>query len=123
MTYDDYCRICRALPGATEDVKWGADLVFSVGGKMFAASGMGAAEFEPFSFKCSPEAFAELTEREGVIPAPYLARAQWVQVQEPLALSVEEAERYIGESYRLVLAKLPKRVQAELLGTASAQSS
>jgi len=27
---------CRTLPGATEDVKWGSHLVFSVGDEMFA---------------------------------------------------------------------------------------
>ena len=27
---------CRSLPRATEDIKWGNDLIFSVGDKMFA---------------------------------------------------------------------------------------
>ena len=72
--------MCRALPGVTEDIKWGHDLVFSIGGRMFAVVCL-----EPphtFSFKCTPEEFAELIEREGVVPAPYLARAMWVQEQE-----------------------------------------
>ena len=30
------------------------------------------------SFKCDDETFAELVEQDGVIPAPYLARAKWV---------------------------------------------
>ena len=79
MALDAVRAFCRALPGATEDVKWGNDLVFSVGGKMFAVVCL-----EPphqISFKCAPEAFAELIEREGIIPAPYLARAMWVQEQ------------------------------------------
>lgn len=29
-------KFCLALPGATHDIKWGADHVYSVGEKMFA---------------------------------------------------------------------------------------
>jgi predicted DNA-binding protein (MmcQ/YjbR family) len=29
---------CLGFPGATEQVQWGADLVFKVGGKMFAVA-------------------------------------------------------------------------------------
>ena len=38
----------------------------------------------PYSiaFKCSDEVFGELIERPGIIPAPYLARAKWVQETE-----------------------------------------
>ena len=80
MTLDALRRICRALPGTTEDVKWEKDLCFCVGGKMFAAVNL-----EPphqLGFKCTPEGFGELSEREGIIPAPYLARAMWVQESE-----------------------------------------
>lgn len=107
MTLDTLRAICRALPGATEDVKWGQDLCFSVGGKMFAAVNL-----EPphqLSFKCAPEAFAELTEREGIIPAPYLARAMWVQETElGAALERRELEPLLRSAYELVAAKLPK---------------
>jgi predicted DNA-binding protein (MmcQ/YjbR family) len=100
-------RICRALPGATEDIKWGNDLAFSVGGKMFAVVCL-----EPphtIAFKCTAEDFAELVEREGIIPAPYLARAMWVQEREPgAALERPELERLIKTSYELVAARLPK---------------
>ena len=89
MTLDGLRQICRALPGATEDVKWEKDLCFSVGGKMFAAVNL-----EPphqLGFKCTPENFGELTEREGIIPAPYLARAMWVQESE-LGAALERRE-------------------------------
>ncbi len=106
MTLDDLRRICRALPGASEDVKWGQDLCFCVGGKMFAAVNL-----EPphqLGFKCSPDAFAELTEREGIIPAPYLARAMWVQESELGAtLERQELTARLRSSYDLVVAKLP----------------
>ena len=73
MTLDACARSAAALPGTTEDVKWGQDLCFCVGGKMFAAVNL-----EPphqLGFKCTPESSRELIEREGIIPAPYLARA------------------------------------------------
>jgi predicted DNA-binding protein (MmcQ/YjbR family) len=35
MTIDEVESLCKQLPGVTEDIKWGSDLCFSVGGKMF----------------------------------------------------------------------------------------
>ena len=108
MTLDTVRTICLAMPGATEDLKWGADLAFSVGGKMFCV-----VNTEPphqMSFKCRPDDFAGLIEREGLIPAPYLARAMWVQ-QSGLAgevLDRHELQQLLQKSYDLVVAKLPK---------------
>src|SRR6058998_4158560 len=97
MALDAVRAFCRALPGATEDVKWGNDLAFCVGGKMFAVVCL-----EPphqMSFKCTPDAFAELVEREGIIPAPYLARAQWVALETGDALQPEDIKRLIRIAY------------------------
>ena len=103
-------RICRALPGTTEDIKWVEDLVFSVGKKMYAVVSL-----EPphtVAFKCTPDMFAELVEREGIIPAPYLARAMWVRETELGAtLDRQELQELLRASYELVRAKLPKRVR------------
>jgi predicted DNA-binding protein (MmcQ/YjbR family) len=66
------------------------------------------------SFKCTPEDFAELTERPGVIPAPYMARAQWVALESQEALPAAEIKKLLKKSYDLVLAKLPKKTQAAL---------
>ncbi len=101
---------CMALPKATETVQWGSDLVFKVGGKMFAVTPLEPAPV-CLSFKCSAEDFAELTERPGIIPAPYLARAQWVALQSEDALTAAEIKRYVKRSYDLVFAKLPKRLR------------
>ena len=102
-----------ALPHATEQVQWGNDLIFKVGGKMFAA-----APLEPapvcLSFKCSPEDFAELTERPGIIPAPYSARYHWVALQHDEALPSLEVKRLLRKSYDLVFGKLPRKTQAAL---------
>ena len=108
MSLDGVRSLCRSLPGVTEDVKWGNDLVFSVGGKMFTVVCLDPPH--QISFKCSAEDFAELVEREGMIPAPYLARAMWVQESELGAtLERRERERLIRSAYEIVKAKLPKR--------------
>jgi predicted DNA-binding protein (MmcQ/YjbR family) len=107
MSVEAVRRICRSFPGVTEDVKWGNDLVFSVGRKMFAV-----VDLEPpysVAFKCTDEAFGELIERPGIIPAPYLARAMWVQETEfGEALDLRELGGFLREAYDTVVARLPK---------------
>ena len=44
-------RYCLSLPHATESVQWGADLVFKIGGKMFAVLVTEPAKVW-LSFKC-----------------------------------------------------------------------
>ena len=104
---------CLSLPGTTETVQWGNDLVFKVGGKMFAVTCLEPSKHVS-SFKCSPESFAELTERPGIVPAPYLARAQWVALETADALPRAELKRLIREAYDLNAAKLPKKTRAQL---------
>jgi hypothetical protein len=58
VSKDTLVVFCRSLPGATEDVKWGKDLIFSVGGKMFA--GFLLAGGDPIGFKVDPLVFASL---------------------------------------------------------------
>ena len=106
-------RTCMAFPHATEQVQWGNNLVFKIGGKIFAIAGL-----EPSgmfaSFKVTPDEFAELIERPGVIPAPYLARAHWVALESEDALPSAEVRRLLRQSYDLVFARLPKKAQAAL---------
>lgn len=103
-------RLCLSFPGATEHVQWGNDLVFKIGGKMFVVAAL-----EPVAhwvtFKCSAVDFAELTERPGVIPAPYLARAQWVALESEDALSRKELDAFLRKAYDLILAKLPAKTR------------
>jgi predicted DNA-binding protein (MmcQ/YjbR family) len=107
MSIDAARTFCRGLPGVTEDIKWGSDLVFSVGGKMFAV--VNTERPHTLSFKCTPEMFAELTERDGIIPAPYLARAMWVQERTVGdVLERREMDDLIKASYELVISTLPK---------------
>src|SRR5436853_2748899 len=110
MNVDWLREVCLSFPGATEQIQWSSDLLFKVGGKMFAATPLEPAPVF-LSFKAEPESFAELTERPNIIPAPYLARAQWVALQTRDALPAEELARLLRESYDMVFAKLPKKAR------------
>ena len=114
MDFEVAKQLCRTFPGCTEDVKWGADIVFSVGTKMFAVTGS-AAPATGISFKVDDERFLELTDRPGIVPAPYLARAKWVFVERADALGDEEAAQLLRRSYELVFAKLTKKLQREIV--------
>ncbi|WP_332875928.1 MmcQ/YjbR family DNA-binding protein [Massilia sp. S19_KUP03_FR1] len=106
-------QLCRSFPGCVEDVKWDENLVFCVGAKMFAVTQVDAAA-DAISFKVEDERFLELTDRPGIVPAPYLARAKWVQVQPAAKLSDAEATVLLRRSYELVFAKLTRKLQREI---------
>lgn len=113
MDIEGIRRYCMALPHATENVQWGYDLCFKIDGKLFAVTPLEPAPVR-LSFKASPENFQELCERPGVIPAPYMARAQWVALQQLNAIADSELRELLAESYRLVFERLPRKRQAEL---------
>jgi predicted DNA-binding protein (MmcQ/YjbR family) len=115
MNLDPQRKVAAALPGATEDIKWGADLCFSVGGKMFCVFLLDAKKHATTcSFKVDVDRFLELTGVPGVIPAPYLARAKWVQVKPGHALGTNALNALIERSHALVMARLTKKLQREL---------
>ena len=103
---------CRSLPGTTEDIKWGDHHAFSVGKKMYA--GFGVDDETVFGFKCSEEDQLRLVQIEGIIPAPYAAKWGWVLVEKRGVKSDEQWRKYLRKSYELVLAGLPKRIQAQI---------
>jgi predicted DNA-binding protein (MmcQ/YjbR family) len=105
--------LCLSFPNATEQVQWGYDLVFKIGGKMFAITPLEPSAVH-LTFKATDESFAELTERPHIIPAPYLARAKWVALENAGAVSPQELASLLRTSYDLVLAKLPKKSRDSL---------
>ncbi len=121
MDIDWVRKFCLSLPHTTEKVQWEDDLVFKVGEKMYAVVALEPGDHW-ISFKCSAEEFGALVERPGVVPAPYLARAQWVALETEAALSRDEIRRLLADAHSLIFAKLPKRTQAKL-STARASSS
>jgi predicted DNA-binding protein (MmcQ/YjbR family) len=110
MKIDALRDLCLSFPHTTEHVQWGNHLVFKVAGKIYAIA---ALDVGPtwLMFKCSPESFAELIERQGIIPAPYLARAKWVALETSDALTPSEIVELVRASYDLVFAKLPLRAR------------
>jgi predicted DNA-binding protein (MmcQ/YjbR family) len=112
MNKNSLIEFCRTLPHVTEDVKWGHDLCFSIGGKMFAVFDL--ENPTNVSFKTTPEKFGTLIGVEGIIPAPYLARYDWIAVRKPEALPMKMLQGLIAESYELITSGLPAKVRKKL---------
>jgi predicted DNA-binding protein (MmcQ/YjbR family) len=111
MDIDWVREYCLALPHTTEKVQWKDDLVFKIGKKMYAVVALEPGDHW-LAFKCSPDEFSALVERRGIVPAPYLARAQWVALETYDALPADEIKRLLSEAYSLIFTKLSKRLQA-----------
>jgi predicted DNA-binding protein (MmcQ/YjbR family) len=112
MDIEDIRAYCNKLPAVTEDVKWGNDLCFSVGSKMFCVVGMSAPA--TMSFKVKDEEFEELSVMPHFKPAPYLARYKWVYLDNASAISSTQLKQYLLQSYELIRSKLPKKVLKEI---------
>ena len=113
MDIEDIRVMCKTLPGVTEDIKWGNDLVFSIGGKMFCVAGL---EQSPTtaSFKVKDEEFEEMCNRPGFKPAPYVAKYKWVWMDDINKLKKTEWKHYVKQSYDLVKEKLPAKLKKQL---------
>ncbi|MBL8516938.1 MAG: MmcQ/YjbR family DNA-binding protein [Betaproteobacteria bacterium] len=107
-------KFCASLPAVTHDVKWGIDLVYSVGGKMFAVACADNEGRPTVSFKVDADRFLEFTDREGFIPAPYLARVRWVQIVDLKKVGDAELKDLLSRSHELVAAGLTKKLRASL---------
>ena len=114
MDIEKVREFCLSLPGATEDVKWEKNLTFCIGEKMFAVVGLVPSDVSVMSFKCTPEAFAELTEKQGIKPAPYLARHHWVALERFDALGEKELKNHLKLACELVFEKLPKKIKESI---------
>ncbi len=115
MNSDSLLKFCASLPHVKLDRKWGHVMACCIHEKMFALFGMDeSGKAEKYSFKADPERFLELTDRQGIIPAPYLARAKWVAVVEDKALSQSEAKALLRTAHQLIVRKLPKYLQREI---------
>jgi predicted DNA-binding protein (MmcQ/YjbR family) len=105
MNTDAIREFCLAFPQATEKLQWGDDLCFKIRGKIFAMLGL---DNPRLCFKCSPDTFSELIEREDIRPAPYVGRYKWVMLDRLDAVAWRELQELIGQSYEMVVAKAPK---------------
>lgn len=106
MDIDSIRAFCLAFPNATEKLQWGDDLCFKVGGKIFVMLGL---DNPRLCFKCTPDIFAELIEREDIRPAPYVGRYKWVMLDRLDAVGDAELQDLIKQSFEMVAEKAPKK--------------
>ena len=118
MDIESVRKYCLSLPHVDEKVQWENDLLFRIGGKMFAVVALEPSHGVLMSFKCTPEKFAELVERDGIIPAPYVARYHWVGFERFDALPDRELKQLLTRAYELVRDKLPKKIKDGLESSA-----
>ena len=107
MKVDEIREYCLAFPNATENLQWGDDLCFKIGGKIFATVALTTVP-QKLCFKCTPGTFADLIERDDIRPAPYVGRYKWVILDRLDALGGPELRDLIRQSYAMVAAKAPK---------------
>jgi predicted DNA-binding protein (MmcQ/YjbR family) len=110
MNVDSIRAYCLSFPRATEKLQWTDSLCFKVGkkvgGKIFTIVGLDDLRV---CFKCTPEMFAELIEREDIRPAPYVGRYKWVMLDRLDALRNDELKELIRQSYEMVAVKAPSK--------------
>lgn len=115
MTRAEFDAFCSGLKGVTHVVQWGGSSVWKIGGKIFAiCSKWGAGDHDKIGFKCSDIAYAVLTERPGIVPGPYLARAKWIQIEDSEAMSDEDIRGHIETAYSIVSGRLTRAKRKEL---------
>lgn len=107
MNIDNIRSICKKLPAVTEGIKWGNDLCFMIGEKMFCVAVLEGPL--KVSFKVTDAEFDEISNLPGIIPAPYVARHKWVLVENIKVFDKTKWEYYINQSYQLVKSKLTKK--------------
>jgi predicted DNA-binding protein (MmcQ/YjbR family) len=106
---DTIRKFCLEFPQTTENLQWGDELCFKTGGKIFVMLGL---DNPRICFKCAPEIFAELIEREDIRPAPYVGRYKWVMLDRLDAVGWSELRELIQQSYEMVAAKAPVKKKA-----------
>lgn len=109
MNIEAIREFCLSLPEATEQLQWEESLLFKVKGKMFVILNLNVARERRLSFRCSPEVYSELTEREGVNPARYnLWKYNWVSLDGLDVIPSPELKELMRESHRIVAEKNSK---------------
>lgn len=105
-----------ALPHVAETLQWGEKVVFwagkrESGGRMFAIADLSPAARHVLAFAAGPERARALCEHEGVLPAPYLARAHWVAVERWEDLSATQWREELRSAHGYVWQRLPARTR------------
>lgn len=115
MTREEFDKYCASLKSTTHVIQWGDASVWKVGGKVFAIHpGLGDKNSHTISFKCSELNFNILCELEDIIPAPYLARGNWVQITTKKAMGNQDVIDYLKSSYLIISKRLTRKLQIDL---------
>jgi predicted DNA-binding protein (MmcQ/YjbR family) len=103
MNVEEIRKYCMGFADVTENLQWGDNLCFKIRGKIFTILALAAVP-QKLCFKCTPEMFSELIEREDIHPAPYVGRYKWVSLDRLDALSGGDLKDLIQKSYEMVAA-------------------
>jgi predicted DNA-binding protein (MmcQ/YjbR family) len=114
VTKDELLAHCLSKPGAWQDEPWEGDTVVKVGPKIFAflGSGDGAATHGSVGVKCAvnrdaADEWLKLYPDDASV-MPYIGRSGWNTLRFGGAIPDEEVLDAVEESYRMIVAKLPK---------------
>lgn len=116
MNLEEVRIFCLSLPGVTEDMPYGDDMVvFRIAGKIFLHMPLEYAE-PRISIKLLPDVGEQLRDYSAAIrPAYHLNKVHWNEILVEGYFSDDQLQGWITDSYQLVLSKLPKRVRVELV--------
>lgn len=112
MDIETFSEFCLSLSHSSQDLKWDEVLCFCVCDKIFAVYNL---EVKNICFKISPDDFDLLMERDGFSQAAHFKKKQWIAMQDLNCASDDEIQQWILKSYHLVVSKLPKKLQTEVL--------
>lgn len=113
MNIEDFRNYCLSFKGVSEEIKWETTLTFMVGPKIFVFS---SADSFPStcSVKVDSEQFEELIEMDNFIQAPYLAKKQWVKIENIELVKDQDLKELVSISYEIIKGKLTKKLQREI---------
>ena len=111
MTLEQFRSYCLSKPGSVEDFPFGDDvIVFKVGGKIFALSGVDP--FESVNLKCDPERAQELREAyPSVLPGYHMNKKHWNTILMDRTIPLKTIYDWIDHSYSLVSVKNNKSIK------------
>ena len=118
MNIEALYEFCASLKGTTEEFPFDQEtLAFKVGGKIFCLTGLDRWESgnPAINLKCNPEkAVALRQEYEAVAPGYHMSKVHWNTIAFNQDASDKLILEWLQESYNLVFASLPKKIQKEI---------
>lgn len=105
---------CMDKPGTTAGFPFGEDtLVFKAGDKIYLLADL--KNGDRMNLKCDPERATELREQYSEVqPGFHMNKTHWNTVFINGSLTDKHLREMIDHSYNLIVASLPKKVQAEI---------